>query len=284
MLHLKKLITGLLCFATVQLANSAPTQAQLTVKPVQQAPAGLLYVSIPGVGVQEYNAATKQLVATVPLHNPTGVVFDSKGNFYIGDNDQRVVYRINSINYSTFASNPSGVLDLTLGLDGNLLVVGQSGSIQKFNATTGSLIGTFAMSILASPYCLKLGPNGYLYTCNRLKPSIVVFDANKGGGPIGSIGTGGAAPLDLTFGPDGNLYATVGSNVLKFSLAGAYLGVFARGFNSPFGLAFGPNGNLYVSDAGTNTIWELNGKTGATLSRFNVPGGPSFITFPPPVF
>lgn len=58
------------------------------------------------------------------------------------------------------------------------------------------------------------------------------------------------------------------------------------GLMAPEGLAFGPNGNLFVSNAGSNSVLEYDGTTGAFVTTFVAPGsggllGPTFLTFSP---
>src|SRR5262249_57877920 len=77
-------------------------------------------------------------------------------------------------------------------------------------------------------------------------------------------------PIDLAFGPDGNLYvSSYGTNsVLRYNGAtGGFLGTFASGggLNQPLELVFGPDGNLYVSSSGSNSVLRYSGTTGAFL-------------------
>ena len=89
-------------------------------------------------------------------------------------------------------------------------------------------------------------------------------------------GSGGLTdPDDLTFGPDGNLYASSGSNtggqILRYDgKTGAFLGVFAQSasLKRPYGNAFGPDGNLYVASFRSDEILKYDGKTGAFMSVF----------------
>ncbi len=89
-------------------------------------------------------------------------------------------------------------------------------------------------------------------------------------------GSGGLTdPDDLTFGPDGNLYVSSGSNtggqILRYDgKTGAFLGIFAQSasLKRPYGNAFGPDGNLYVASFRSDEILKFDGKTGAFISVF----------------
>ena len=89
-------------------------------------------------------------------------------------------------------------------------------------------------------------------------------------------GSGGLKdPDDLTFGPDGNLYVSSGSNtdgqILRYNgKTGAFIGVFAQSstMKRPYGNAFGPDGNLYVASFRSDEILQFDGKTGAFIAVF----------------
>lgn len=91
--------------------------------------------------------------------------------------------------------------------------------------------------------------------------------------------------MDLTIGPDGNLYISSGgssglnlfgpaypqdSAVLRYSLTGEFLGVAASGggLSRPYGNTFAPDGSLFVSSFRTNQILRYDSATGAFLGVF----------------
>ena len=123
---------------------------------------------------------------------------------------------------------------------------------------------------------------------NTAGNSIVLFDETTGTflGNFTTPGSNGLFdPDDLTFGPNGILYVSVGGNsglnlldptypqnsaVLRFSRSGEFLGVAAsgNGLTRPYGNAIGPDGYLYVASFRTNQILRFNPQTGAFIDVF----------------
>jgi DNA-binding beta-propeller fold protein YncE len=104
-----------------------------------------------------------------------------------------------------------------------------------------------------------------------------------------SSGSGGLKePLDLTFGPDGNLYVVsrATDSILKYNgTTGEFINAFVQsgsgGLKNPIDLDFGSDGNLYVSNSGlnggfgepapinnsANNVLKYNGTTGEFINR-----------------
>ncbi len=121
-------------------------------------------------------------------------------------------------------------------------------------------------------------PPAPLLVGNTRGNNVVVIDRQNGAyvKDFISAGSGGLKdPDDLTFGPDGNLYVSSGSNtdgqILRYDgKTGAFIGVFAQSSSMklPYVNAFGPDGSLYVASFRSDEILQFDGKTGAFMSVF----------------
>ncbi len=183
-------------------------------------------------------------------------------------------------------SNPSGLV--FAGTGGNLLVADAlSGRILEFNALNGSYIGDFAfLSGMRAGEITFAHSN--LFVIDQASSAVQRFDSQ--GNYLGVFVSSLDSPADFVFGPNGNLFITVGdfqaSRVEQYDgLTGAFLGIFAseNGLSDATGLDFGPDGNLYVASSSTASILEFNGSTGAFEGIF-IPSGSEGLNNPDDIF
>jgi len=178
------------------------------------------------------------------------VQFDRHGN-YVGD----------------FVSGVAGGLDMplamTFGPDGNLFVSsGGTSNVLEYDGNTGAFIGVF-VNLSPPPASGQAAPGGDLPV---IMPS-----------------------YGLSFGPNGNLFATrIDQQVMEYDgMTGAEVGAFVAaanngGLTDPRQLLFLPNGNLVVASFGTKELLLYDGATGAPLGKFNNGGTDAALTFHEP--
>jgi outer membrane protein assembly factor BamB len=264
--------------------------------------------------VLRYNSATGAFVDTfVPagtggINFVTSMAWGPDGNLYIGDSGTSSICRYDGTTgafIGTFVSPGSGGLDypvsLAFGPDGSLYAANilrplwTSGSVLKFDGTTGAFLGTFVASGsggLNYPWKLLFGGDGNLYVGAPGNQAVLRYNGTTGAfiDTFVSAASGGlSAPKGMAFGLDGNLYVSSGNTnqVLRYNgSTGAFMGAFAA-LSSPDGVALGPDLNLYAGSATQNLIARFNGSTGAFLNTF-VPAGsgglgaPRTVLFLPP--
>src|SRR5262249_16969736 len=161
------------------------------------------------------------------LVQPRGMAFGPDGNLYVVSDGSDRILRYNGTTgafIDTFI--PPGAptfhqpIQLIFRGDGFLYVSTfgndniPGSSVLRFNATTGALTGAFVPSgsgglFLADGMAFR--PNGNLYVSGvQSNASVLRYDGTTGDflGVLAS-GLGFNSPRGLTFGPDGNLYATI---------------------------------------------------------------------------
>jgi outer membrane protein assembly factor BamB len=164
----------------------------------------------------------------------------------------------------------------------------RSGSLVAAGNTLGrgELFRSFAIATLrscntaegfTSPGNLTSGPDGALYVLSsswqhpERGGEVLRFNGETGEFVDSFIQAGAAGKylIDLTFGPNGNLFvadmetgvwefdATTGATVRNFVPAGQ-----SSALRAVSALAFGPDGNLYVASRDANAIFRFDGHTG----------------------
>ncbi|HEY1218156.1 MAG: NHL repeat-containing protein [Bryobacteraceae bacterium] len=258
-------------------------------------PDGNIYVADNGMSaVDAYNGTTGAYIGqfipsqncgsgcpTSALNQPSGLVFGPDGNLYVanyGNDGSGYINVYNGTNgafMSTFVGTAAGLSypgGLAFDSNGNLYVANTNGgTIEEFNSS-GANIGPFVPagnppSPLAVPESIAFGPDGNVYVVDEGSGGYIdVFSA--AGGYLGQF-TGSSnpffdGPVDLTFGPGGQLYVTYSMGVAVFQ------GTFSGGadpesadlvsypeLNAPEFLAFGPAAETAVPEPSTPALLAL---------------------------
>ena len=214
------------------------------------------------------------IFANSELTSPTGMAWGPDGYLYVansGDGGQSYIVRFdaagNPVDASPFVPSSTGLYypgAIAFGPDGNLYIADSSnGAVDKVIRTTG------AFSTLVPPGCPSTpfsNPQGVAFGPDH---NLYVSDAGYGCAD-GSVPGGWADFGVYTYDTDGNLLGTfVAPNVLS----------------TPIDLAFGPNGNLYVTDSQSRVV-QFDGATGGWIGEFIANGGssgplnnPTFLAF-----
>jgi hypothetical protein len=206
--------------------------------------------------IEEYDGHTGAFVRTLVTSGVEGggMDFGPDGSLYAADSGGNIA-RWNVTTgalVGVFVAKSAGNLDtiggLRFGPDGNLYVgsfsVGASRhQVLRFDGTTGASMGAFVTS-----------------------------------------GSGGlVVPRDFVFARDSLFVVSAANQVLRYDdVSGAFLDVFVAA--DAAGLAFGPDDNLYVSIGSSDEVRRYNGSTGAFIGVFAMDTSPrpTFLLFAPP--
>lgn len=237
------------------------------------------------------------------LSVPAGIAIGPDRNLYVASTGNASILRYNGATgafIDAFVPSGSGGMnqpnDIAFGPDGNLFVANAfPGQVFLFNGTTGAFLNSVAsprtaFTLLFTPDTkILVGEVGFGDFISR-------FDYNPTTSAFTPLGifiptqSGGLDnPVDMSFGPDGQLYISSNSlgggapgAILKYDRGtGAFISQFVPvgggGLSRPWGHVFGPDGNLYLADEGSNTIRRYNGTSGAFINEF-VPAGTGGLT------
>jgi hypothetical protein len=167
--------------------------------------------------------------------------------------------------------NLSWPQDILFVEDSNTVLVSNfnSGKIERYNATTGAFIDTFASGI-AAPTRMKIGPEGLLYVL-QWSGNGRVLRFNRFGDLVDAFtNTGLTQSIGLDWDSAGNLYVASydGQLVGKYDTNGLDQGNFVgNNLAGPTNIWFVENGDLLVSDYNGGAIRRFNAQ-GAFLGNF----------------
>ncbi len=228
------------------------------------------------------------------LSGHAAIIPAPNGNYLISGHDSNSVleYQPNGVLVGALippgSNGLSGPAGMAFGPDGNLYVSSSgNGKVLRFDPG-GAFIDEFVSSGLTFPLGLVFGPDGDLFVASQGSAGVVRFDTTTGSPDGGFNAPGIGATEDITFGPDGYLYAaTLDNGVIRLdSASGALVDTFiplSANLSSAAGIEFGPDGNLYVADQNADAVRTF-APDGTYLGDYVAPGfagldGPAYIEF-----
>jgi WD40 repeat protein len=151
--------------------------------------------------------------------------------------------------------------------------------VLKFDDSSGTYLNQFAGDTEAF-VGMAAGPDGNLYAAGNTLGAGTIFRFNRAGKLLGSFNQMACCPLDITFGPDGKLYAicyNTNWTIARYNAeTGAFVDYFATQTNRQGvmrSLTFGPgnNSDLFVVDDNFGVL-RFDGRTGTFIGTFVPPG------------
>lgn len=253
-------------------------------------PDGRLYVSTHDDGeIVRFDLNSGALLGTFVsagaggLGTPSDFEFGPDGNLYVPSNNGAVL-RFNGATgafIDVFATGLFLPQDLAFGPNGDLFVTSAGNDlVRQYDGVTGALVRTISHASMDGPHGITFGPDQRLYVTSAFNDSVVRFDNNGGFLDVFVASSSGnlRTPLDLAFGPTGNLYVNsrvegpfpTRGEVFEFDgTTGAYLRSFVTDGSGGLGV---PRGGLLfvtapVPEPATMSIWCVIGM-GVFISRF----------------
>lgn len=157
----------------------------------------------------------------------------------------------------------------------DLLVVGNlSNDVRRFDATTGTFLGTFVSGLPAGPVDIALDPGGETVFMSLNNDTLRSYDLSSGAF-LGSMNNSG---LSLGFGSDGKLYGAdfVADKIVRINPSAGTTEDFVTpgsgGLDGPSGLIF-DDGTMYVSSRINGQILRYDAMDGQFEGVLASPGG-----------
>ena len=187
--------------------------------------------------------------------NPEGMAFGADGNAYvIGRYDMKVMKVNPTTGVSTLLADVGAAVagisqtpDLAFGPDGNIYVTASNMTVQRFNSSTGTHMGTFASGVPGSAVkYLTFGRENSMFVASYYGHAVAAFNATTGA-------------------KEGTQYS---------------------GINYACGVAVGLDDTLYVSNWNANSITkfdENDNRQNNWSTAVSYPAGMAIIPVPEPV-
>ena len=268
------LILGLLSFATIRGKAQAQPQSDLYV------------ANFFGNKITRHDASSGALISSFTVFQPTGAQLGPDGNLYVVSYDH-TLRRYNAKTGAVMATLATNIAtfpdDLIFGPDGNIYIPCEFGpGILRY-----SIGGAPMPSVNNTGATFFFGPSNRFVTCTFGADGNLyatdfganqVFRFSPSGSLLGAfVATNLHGPIDVKFGPDGNLFVAnrETDNISKFNgSTGAFLGIFAsgNGLSKTDSFDFGLDGNLYVASRTANKVTRFDGMTGVFIDEFITSG------------
>ena len=244
--------------------NAFVTENQF-VRKVTAAGAVLL---IAGSGASLYFGGDNGPASAARLHAPSGIALDAAGNWYIADAANNRIRKITAAGaITTFAGTGdagskgdfglatqaqlNGPLSVAVDALNNVYVA-DTGNNALRKITAGGIISTMSSQLNAPSY-VAVGPDQSAYVADTGNNRVVRFTAAG----VESTVTQALAPAAVLVDPQGDVYVSIATSVLKLTASGT-LTVALDGLNAPRAMAFTPAGDLLICETGANVIRAIS--------------------------
>ncbi|WP_281310004.1 Vgb family protein [Flavobacterium flavigenum] len=200
---------------------------------------------------------------------PSGIVFDSQGNLFIGDYLNYKIIKVDLLGNKTTITNRLEGSPNQITLDGNGNIWAPSEFFTSVAKVTQA--GTITnYSAIGNAYGVAIDASGAVYFSESGPGNIKKIDFPSG--TITTFKSGLKTPRGLTFDANGDLLVACGGSankVVKISPSGTVTDLIT-GINSPYDLTLNTNGDLYVSTGFGGSIYLLaNGGADGSQSVFS---------------